>query len=120
MGARDDGRFAVVFLAIEGDDALNADAQTSAYGRRRSASPMHHLPRLAIAISPSPTRAPGPAAAIPASRASLAGGPLRRRKMEGGLEVAADRKPPESPAWGRRRRSGSLFPFLILKSPRST
>jgi hypothetical protein len=42
MGARDDGRFAGVFLAVEGDDTLNVDAQTSAYGRRRSASAVHH------------------------------------------------------------------------------
>jgi hypothetical protein len=51
MGARDDRRFAGIFLAVEGDDALNADAQTSAYSRHRSASPAHHLPRLAITNS---------------------------------------------------------------------
>jgi hypothetical protein len=87
MGAHDDKRFASVFLAIEGDDALNADAQTSAYGRRRSASPAHHLPRLAIAISPSPTHTLGPTAAIPANRASLASGPLRRWRGGRGKEV---------------------------------
>jgi hypothetical protein len=51
MGARGDGRFTGVFLAVEGDDALNADAQTSTYGHHRSASPAHHLPRLAITNS---------------------------------------------------------------------